>query len=330
MSRAQQQALARIRKEKLQRILQHRHSQLASPDMRMQPAAEITVDGRDQEYRPAFVQQSRANALFRGKPQHAKAWRVKGREMPVVRVGEYVAAMRKFLDGLEGKVSVLPKTKSIAVPPRPEASEPLSFFTDQRTTKRTPRGSVAPTAPPQPSRASAVMQETTGPLRPSMSPKPKKSTVAQALQPSSEPLSFFTSQQTPRQIPRGSVVPAPPQPTRTSTVLPQRSTAPTPQPSRTSSVIQEMTGTPTPLMPNVSKKRKGTADDPMEVESDDEDDAVAKVAPALQSGGHKKARMNNELSKYNLFLGVGSQKEVERKQTWSWAGDSGFDDFEAM
>lgn len=242
--------------------------------------------------------------------------------------------MRGFLDGLEGKVSVLPKAKSIAAPPRPEASEPLSFFTDQRTTKRTPRGSVAPTAPPQPSRASAVIQETTGsstPMRPSMPQKPKKSTVAQPLQPSSEPLSFFTSQRTPRQTPqRGTATPTPPRPrSRASTVLPQGRTAPTPQPSRTPTLTQETTGTQTPLMPHVSKKRKGTADDPMEVESED-DDAVAKVAPALQSGGHKKARMDNELTKYILYLGVGSQKEVERKQKWSWAGDSGFDDFEAI
>lgn len=160
MTRAEQLALNRIRRQKLLGILQHRHAQLKSPDMILRAVA--SVEARHKDFKTAFALQIRANGLFRGTEQYAKAWGIASPRMPLTDVVKYTAALTKFLDELEGKIA------SEGILPTPEPSTAASVLQPRTTPRQTPQRTLQMTpqqaldqsffSTPPPSRATTVRQ----------------------------------------------------------------------------------------------------------------------------------------------------------------------------
>ncbi|CZT14067.1 uncharacterized protein RCC_00042 [Ramularia collo-cygni] len=114
---------------------------------------------------------------------------------------------------------------------------------------------------------------------------------------------------TPPPTPR-TVSKATPQPTPQSTAqwTPVPLLPPTPQPSNAATVVSLSTRPPTPQQPTDSNKRKADV-----IILDDSDEEIVKIAAALRKG-RKKARIENELRKYNLSLGALATQVKIRKE----------------
>lgn len=131
MTRAEQLALNRVRRQKLLGILQHRHAQLKSPDMILRAVA--NVEAKHKDFKAAFTLQIRANGLFRGTEQFAQAWGTASMRLPLTDVAKYTVALTKFLDELEGK------SASEGMPPTPEPSTTTSVLQHRTPPRQTPQ-----------------------------------------------------------------------------------------------------------------------------------------------------------------------------------------------
>lgn len=154
MAGAAQRALENQLRNKLMQILHYRHLQLKSLEMKL-PKPPV-LKPKDKDYKAAFAQQDRANELFRGTNQYSDAWKSVSNSMPRSDIGEYTAALKKFLDGQKERDKVggfvLPTTEpSIAMavvqfviiprptcPPTPQLSRAVSVLQSQVTRSPTP------------------------------------------------------------------------------------------------------------------------------------------------------------------------------------------------